>query len=57
MLEFVSAQNQIRDELRNKKVRERLMLFEDGLRRELENDKVVKLNQEAIKRLTNSYRG
>jgi peptidyl-prolyl cis-trans isomerase D len=57
MLEFVSAQNQIRDELRNKKVRERLMLFEDGLRRELENDKVVRLNQEAIKRLTNSYRG
>ena len=57
MVEFINAQGQIRDELRSKKVRERLMLFEDGLRRELESNKVVKINQDAIKRLTNGFRG
>lgn len=47
----------IRDELKGRKARERVALFEAGLRQQLIRDKKVKINEDVISRLISSYRG
>jgi hypothetical protein len=45
----------IRDELRQQKVRERAQFFEEGLRDRLKADGKLKVNQDVINRIVQSY--
>ena len=47
----------IRDELKQKKARERMMVFEDGVRQRLIKEGKIKLHQDVISRLAATYRG
>ncbi|MGI8992642.1 MAG: peptidylprolyl isomerase [Bryobacteraceae bacterium] len=47
----------LRDELKQKKAKERMMLFEEGLRQRLIKEGKVKIHQDAINRLAATYRG
>ncbi len=53
---FASQQTALRDELKNKIARERLELFQDGVRKRLEKDGQVKVQQDALNRLLQSFR-
>ncbi len=54
--EFISQAKAIREDLRARRVRERTALFEEGLRKHLEAEKILKVNQDVIKRITANYR-
>lgn len=47
----------LRDELKQKKAKERMMLFEEGVRQRLIKEGKVKIYQDVINRLAASYRG
>jgi hypothetical protein len=45
----------IRQELQNQKAREREELFTAGLQKRLEQEKVIKIHNEVVKQLLDSY--
>jgi type III secretory pathway component EscR len=45
----------IRDELRQQKTKDRSTLFEEGLKKRLEDQGKLKVHQDAITRLVNTY--
>ncbi len=51
----VSQTASIRDELKQQKTRDRTTMFEDGLKKRLQEAGKLKINQEAIARLVQSY--
>jgi peptidyl-prolyl cis-trans isomerase D len=53
---FAAQQAALRDELKSKVARERLGVFEDGVRKQLEKDGKVKVRQEAINKLVQGMR-
>ena len=55
MAEFPTQRDAIRDELRNLRAREREDVFAAGLRKRLEQEKKVKVNNDVVKRLIDSY--
>jgi peptidyl-prolyl cis-trans isomerase D len=54
---LATQRNAIRDELRMRKARERNALFEEGLRQALTKDGKIKIHQETLTRLEQSFRG
>ena len=55
MAEFATQRDGIRDELRNIKAREREGIFTAGLRKRLEQEKKIKVHDDVVKRLLESY--
>ena len=56
MSTFAAQQSALRDEIKGKLLRERLALFEDGIRKTLEKDGKVKIQQDALNRLLQGMR-
>jgi peptidyl-prolyl cis-trans isomerase D len=56
MANFAAQQATLRDELKNKDSRERMGLFEAGVRKALEKDGKIKIHQDTITRLVQSFR-
>jgi peptidyl-prolyl cis-trans isomerase D len=57
MAQFAAQRNQIRDELKTQKARDREALFEAGLRESLIQSGKIKVHKDVIDRLIASYRG
>jgi hypothetical protein len=57
MNQLASQRDSLREELKSRKARERTTLFEDGLRQRLIQEGKIKIHQEVVNRLTQSYRG
>jgi peptidyl-prolyl cis-trans isomerase D len=55
--QFAAQRNQIRDELKTQKARDREALFEAGLRESLVQSGKIKIHKDVIDRLIASYRG
>jgi hypothetical protein len=55
--QFAAQRNQIRDELKTQKARDREALFEAGLRESLIQAGKIKIHKDVIDRLIASYRG
>ncbi len=55
MAEFPVQRDGIRDELRNVKAREREEIFTAGLRKRLEQEKKIKVNNDVVKQLVENY--
>jgi hypothetical protein len=55
MAEFPTQRDGIRDELRNLRAREREEIFAAGLRQRLEAEKKIKVNNDVVKRILDSY--
>ena len=53
--ELPAQSSAIRDELRQQKSRERSTMFEDGLKKRLESQGKLKIHQDAITRLVQTY--
>ena len=56
MTNFAGQQTTLREELKSKQARERLALFEAGVRKQLEKDGKIKIHQDTITRLEQSMR-
>jgi peptidyl-prolyl cis-trans isomerase D len=57
MAELPMQRDAIRDEIKGRKARERISLFEDGLKQTLMKDGKLKIHQDVLNRLTQNYRG
>lgn len=57
MAQFAAQRSGLRDELKQKKARERAELFEAGLRDQLVKEGKVKIYQDVVNQLVKSYRG
>ena len=55
MAEFATQRDGIRDELRNLRAREREEIFSAGLRKRLEQEKKIKVHEDVVKRIIDSY--
>lgn len=55
MAEFATQRDAIRDELRNLRAREREDVFAAGLRKRLEQEKKIRVHDDVVKRLIDSY--
>ncbi len=55
MAEFPVQRDAIRDELRNTKAREREEIFTAGLRKRLEQEKKIRVNNDVLKQLIDNY--
>jgi hypothetical protein len=55
MAEFPTQRDAIRDELRNLKAREREEIFAAGLRKRLEAEKKIQVNNDVVKRIIDNY--
>jgi peptidyl-prolyl cis-trans isomerase D len=55
MAEFPTQRDAIRDELRNLKAREREDIFAAGLRKRLEQEKKIRVNNDVLKRVMDNY--
>lgn len=55
MADFATQRDGIRDELRNLKAREREEIFAAGLRKRLEQDKKIKVNNDVLKQIIQTY--
>jgi peptidyl-prolyl cis-trans isomerase D len=55
MAEFPTQRDGIRDELRNMKAREREEIFSTTLRKRLEQEKKIKINNDVVKRIIETY--
>jgi peptidyl-prolyl cis-trans isomerase D len=55
--ELAAQRESLMEELRNRKARERLELFEDTIRNQLVKSGKVKIHQDVINRLVSNYRG
>ena len=57
LAQFATQEASMRDELKSKVTRERLALFEEGVRKQLEKEGKVKVQQDALNRLLQGMRG
>jgi parvulin-like peptidyl-prolyl isomerase len=57
MAELAAQRDSIREELKSRQSRERVSVFEEGLRQALIKDGVIKIHRDVLDRLTGSYRG
>lgn len=55
MAQFAAQQASIRDELKQQKARDRVQLFEDGLRKRLEAEGKLKIHQDVLSRIIQNY--
>ncbi len=56
MVQFATASASIRDEIKSKRARERNTIFEDSVRKQLQQDGKIKINNDVIARIVQSYR-
>jgi len=55
MSQLPAQQASIRDELKQQKARDRVQLFEDGLRKRLEQEGKLKVHQDVLSRIIQNY--
>jgi peptidyl-prolyl cis-trans isomerase D len=57
LAELASQRDNLREELKNRKARERNALFEDGIRQRLTEEGKIRIYQDVLSRLAANYRG
>jgi hypothetical protein len=55
MSQLPAQQASIRDELKQQKARDRVQLFENGLRKRLEQEGKLKVHQDVLSRIIQNY--